>query len=478
MSSNRRHSEWLNECRRKLIEMETKNIRQRALSWSEIVNQETSKINAMLNINLNNFNNNNNNDYIYSVPNPLKYLTFLSEWNGIKTRNTSTEPTSYIEFEAKAKNWLNGRRAPNYGNTLFPDMIKSSYNYSNKLSILIFGNVPINKLSTTPNGDSLQNLYHKTLLFAYLHKLCSERIAVHQSWKKTNLLCENSVKNMHSNTAKLLQQYAIHDYTKNDLNSFPGNLQRSSAFFNEQHNAYLMRLSQAYNAYNNQSSHNNNKRNMNDMNNIIGGNMNNMIHSNNMRNDLNVNYVAIKSSEYANIMERLSALEQKHNDQATQISTLTTKCHALQQQIEATNAPSTIASIPSTSGRVHQCIDKLSSNENDPEYYNDQSYNSMDCSIQTSTTNTNNAMINKLVMHKSHSPSINSHHSQHDPNTQVQVQVQYNMQSQPMPFQASRSLPPQLNLPPFHPQSHNIQISVVNIYRKTTIQYHQLLSNK
>eukprot|EP01084_Bolivina_argentea_P268731 456545_1 len=104
----------------------------------------------------------------------------------------------------------------------------------------------------------------------------------------------------------------------------------------------------------------------------------------------------------------------------------------------------------------------------------------MDCSIQTRTTNTNNAMINKLVRHKSHSPSINSHHSSinptHDPKTQVQVQVQaqYNMQSQPMPFQASRSLPPKLNLPPFHPQSHNIQISVVNIYRKTTIQYHQL----
>ena len=58
-----------------------------------------------------------------------------------------------------------------------------------------------------------------------------ERIAVHQSWKKTNLLCENSVKNIHSNTAKLLQQYAIHDYTDNDLNSFPGSLQRASAFF-------------------------------------------------------------------------------------------------------------------------------------------------------------------------------------------------------------------------------------------------------
>jgi len=32
-------------------------------------------------------------------------------------------PKSYTEFEYKAKNWLNGRKAPNYALTLFPDMI-------------------------------------------------------------------------------------------------------------------------------------------------------------------------------------------------------------------------------------------------------------------------------------------------------------------------------------------------------------------
>merc|ERR1712154_231681 len=75
--------------------------------------------------------------------------------------------------------------------------------------------------------------------------------------EKTNLLCENSVKNMHSNTAKLLQQFAIHDYTGTDLNSFPGNLQRSAAFFSEQHTQYLHRLLASYKMFKNGGNHSN-----------------------------------------------------------------------------------------------------------------------------------------------------------------------------------------------------------------------------
>ena len=35
-------------------------------------------------------------------------------------------PEQYADFEFKAKNWLCGRRAPNYGNTLFPEMINKA----------------------------------------------------------------------------------------------------------------------------------------------------------------------------------------------------------------------------------------------------------------------------------------------------------------------------------------------------------------
>merc|ERR1712113_596257 len=126
---------------------------------------------------------------------------------------------------------------------------------------------------------------------------------------------------MHSQTAKLLQQYAIHDYTNNDLNSFPGSLQRSSAFFNQQHNIYYNRLCQAYNAFkshNNNNNNNNNRQPKNDVS-MSGNSTNNnsMVTGRRCPSDNNVNYVAIKSSEYANIMERLAALERKHNDQAT-----------------------------------------------------------------------------------------------------------------------------------------------------------------
>ena len=344
--SHHSHSQWLSKCRQVLIDMETKNIRQRASSWSEIVNAETRRINSMLSIR-------KFTSYSYIVSEPLKYLNFLSEWSGIKTRNTSTQPTTYIEFESKAKNWLNGRRAPNYGNTLFPDMIKSSEKYSKQLSNSIFGNIPINKHSQSPQSDSLLNIYQKTLIFAYLNKLCSERIAVHQSWKKTNLLCENSVKNIHSNTAKLLQQYAIHDYTDNDLNSFPGSLQRAASFFAEQHQIYLSRLMRSYHLFKNNDNNNNHNNNHNQRSQSLYNNNNNGQYNNNNKNKLNgiedemmvngrnmnssINYVAIKSSEYANIMERLAALERKHNDQANQISSLTTKCQMLQSHIEANN---------------------------------------------------------------------------------------------------------------------------------------------
>ena len=43
------------------------------------------------------------------------------EWKNLKVRQLIHFPRSYSEFEAKAKNWLNWHRAPNYGATLFPD---------------------------------------------------------------------------------------------------------------------------------------------------------------------------------------------------------------------------------------------------------------------------------------------------------------------------------------------------------------------
>ena len=159
--------------------METKNIRQRALSWTEIVNAETTKINSMININLNDYienSNNTNMKYEYSVPDPIKYLSFLSEWSGIKTRNTSNQPQSYEEFLLKSKNWLNGRRAPNYGNTLFPDMICSSEEYAKTLSLTIFDSIPINTLSSSPTSDSLCDISLPRISWKFLKQILLKNI--------------------------------------------------------------------------------------------------------------------------------------------------------------------------------------------------------------------------------------------------------------------------------------------------------------
>ena len=54
-----------------------------------------------------------------------EYTSYIHKWNGIATTNN---PTTYKEYETKARNWLNGRRSKKYSDTLFVDMIESSLN--------------------------------------------------------------------------------------------------------------------------------------------------------------------------------------------------------------------------------------------------------------------------------------------------------------------------------------------------------------
>lgn len=108
--------------------MESKNIKTRAVFWTQFVNDVTAKTMEKLrtiltdsNVDLTNYH-----KFMYEVKDPLKHLRFLAEWTGLKTQQMQYMPKSYTEFEYKAKNWLNGRKAPNYALTLFPDMIHQS----------------------------------------------------------------------------------------------------------------------------------------------------------------------------------------------------------------------------------------------------------------------------------------------------------------------------------------------------------------
>ena len=53
----------------------------------------------------------------------IKHLGFITNWNGINLNQAKSMPKSLKEYENRSKNWLNGRRAPNYAKTLFPEMI-------------------------------------------------------------------------------------------------------------------------------------------------------------------------------------------------------------------------------------------------------------------------------------------------------------------------------------------------------------------
>ena len=46
-----------------------------------------------------------------------KFLSYIHEWNGLTS--SAKIPQSQTHYENKARNWLNGRRAKQYCNSLF-----------------------------------------------------------------------------------------------------------------------------------------------------------------------------------------------------------------------------------------------------------------------------------------------------------------------------------------------------------------------
>eukprot|EP01083_Nonionella_stella_P055238 145780_1 len=221
---------WVATCRQMLIDMESKNIKTRAVFWTQFVNDTThqtmDKIHHVLsecNIDATEYP-----KFIFEVDNPLKHLRFLAEWTGLKTQQMQYMPKSYTEFEYKAKNWLNGRKAPNYALTLFPEMIHHAESYAEQHSAAIFeGNkVAVNLLSTA-------------LRYGYLARLCSAKISLNDTGRKTPLLIENSIKTAKSTTSKIFQQYAIdHPYSS----QFPSHTSEAASYFESKYQECLQRL--------------------------------------------------------------------------------------------------------------------------------------------------------------------------------------------------------------------------------------------
>ena len=125
---NSDRTQWVDICRRKLLDLETKNIQRRATHWVNLVNDKVKDANCRLSIDHEKMVKMGLESFGYSIDAAAmnKHLGFIIAWKGLKTRQIQNAPKTYLEFENKAKNWLNGRRAPNYASTLFPDMIKAA----------------------------------------------------------------------------------------------------------------------------------------------------------------------------------------------------------------------------------------------------------------------------------------------------------------------------------------------------------------
>ena len=91
--------------------------------WRRIVNEKTEWINARLNLFIPQ---NLLPKFEWTEQNFAKYIQFVIQWNGLKMKQIKNSPANYAEYERKARNWLNGRRAPNYAGTLFPDMVRGA----------------------------------------------------------------------------------------------------------------------------------------------------------------------------------------------------------------------------------------------------------------------------------------------------------------------------------------------------------------
>lgn len=64
-------------------------------------------------------------EFDYSTD-PQVHLQFLQNWTGLNLSQAKNAPTTYKDYKSKSKNWMHGRRAPNYAKTLFPEMINAA----------------------------------------------------------------------------------------------------------------------------------------------------------------------------------------------------------------------------------------------------------------------------------------------------------------------------------------------------------------
>eukprot|EP01083_Nonionella_stella_P138671 422042_1 len=182
---------WHEQVKRELLITEPQNILARAECCKNIINECISHMN--MNLGLRTLS--TMEQYTCKVI-ATDHLKYLLNWPGLRVDNSPKAPKSKKEYEKKSKNWLNGRRAPNYGKTLFPYFITDCERYVNEMS-----------KSIITNNDEKRKLYYDIIMYKVLAQLCGCSVSLHEQAKKAPFFCKNSVERK-GRLKEMLQSYS------------------------------------------------------------------------------------------------------------------------------------------------------------------------------------------------------------------------------------------------------------------------------
>jgi len=226
-----RYRQWFVSTKQQLLKSEPAKIHARVQHFQDIVNSlVTTLINQDLHLNV---------QSLPSVPsfqctiNVAQHLKFLIEWPGLRTccetaTTRGSAPVSLREYEKKSRNWLNGRRAPNYGKTLFPRFIRLAEEHFGRVSVLLVAD------------KARQETIFRVLMYRVLARLCGCNISPHALEKRSPFFCKNSVERQ-GELRNILQNYAFdHQY----VHGFPSCAQEAVDYFTQKAKAFAAMLNQ------------------------------------------------------------------------------------------------------------------------------------------------------------------------------------------------------------------------------------------
>eukprot|EP01083_Nonionella_stella_P266531 901517_1 len=218
------YQQWYKSIKAELLKSEPQNIAIRAESCENVINGAAMVLNATIPLTSNQLQNQSQLRYQCHV-NVASHLQFLLRWPGLRIACASIKaPRTRREYEKKSKNWLNGRRAPNYSKTLFPFFITEAEQYSLRSAQHLH-----------PQHKHKQLLYFKALFHKILAGLCGQAVSFNDQAKKAPFFCKNSVERK-GKLRDILQSYATdHPYVQ----GFPSCFEEAVDHFTKKSNEYM-----------------------------------------------------------------------------------------------------------------------------------------------------------------------------------------------------------------------------------------------